>query len=378
MIFLTLHAVLAGRRRASLTPQMLRGQPPRFAAEQMHAQLRHAIAPDGERIPYFVVARRDAPHDGQRPTLLYGYGGFAVPMTLFTWRAGPPVAGTRRVFVLSCIRGGGEFGPDWHEAALAERRQVAFDDFLAIARQLIADGVTCPARLGIQGGSNGGLLVAAAMTQAPELFGAVVCEVPLTDMLRYTELSAGPSWIDEYGDPADLSTTPRWRPIRPTSTCKAGVRYPATLVTTSSSDDRVHPGHARKFTARLGELGQPVLLYQSDAGGHSGQGGDMRQLAAEVARVTVFLSTADGCRLMKIVICPDSFKEACRPTPPPRRLPRRARAVAGCGCVPAAGRRRRRHAGCAGQRHWRPVAAPHRARPAGRAGRCAFCRAGRR
>lgn len=273
-----------------LAPQVLRGQPPRFAAEQMQAQLRHAIAPDGERIPYFVVARRDAPHDGQRPTLLYGYGGFAVPMTPFYLGAlGRQWLELGGVFVLSCIRGGGEFGPDWHEAALAERRQVAFDDFLAIARQLIADGLTCPARLGIQGGSNGGLLVAAAMTQAPELFGAVVCEVPLTDMLRYTELSAGPSWIDEYGDPADPEHYAALAAYSPYQRLQAGVRYPATLVTTSSSDDRVHPGHARKFTARLRELGQPVLLYQSDAGGHSGQGGDMRQLAAEVARVTVFL-----------------------------------------------------------------------------------------
>ena len=220
------------------------------------------------------------------PDLLYGYGGFAVPMTPFYLARWAGSGWSKAACLCSAAFAAAANLARIGTRALAERRQVAFDDFLAIARQLIADGVTCPARLGIQGGSNGGLLVAAAMTQAPELFGAVVCEVPLTDMLRYTELSAGRagSTNTATGRPCALR---RAGGLSPHQHLHADVRYPATLVTTSSSDDRVHPGHARKFTARASWASRCCCISPTPAG-HSGQGGDMRQLAAEAARVTVF------------------------------------------------------------------------------------------
>jgi prolyl oligopeptidase len=199
----------------------LRQQPAAFDASRFVAEQCWATASDGVDIPYFVVRARDTVLDGQTPTLLYGYGGFEVPMMpYYVENFGAHWLEKGGAFVLACIRGGGEFGPGWHQAAQGINRPVSFDDFCSVAEALIGSGLTSPDKLGIEGGSNGGLLVAACMVRRPELFKAVVCEVPLLDMLRYTELLAGASWIDEYGDPADPHRRQPCRLIRPITSCR--------------------------------------------------------------------------------------------------------------------------------------------------------------
>ncbi len=253
----------------------LKALPPRFDATGMQVDQFFARSPDGTRVPYFVVwpAGIDAarPADGSTPTLLYGYGGFEIAMQ--PWYA----AGYGRgwlarggALVVANIRGGGEYGPAWHQAALKAHKQRSYDDFIAVAQDLIARRITSPARLGIEGGSNGGLLVGAAFTQRPELFGAVVCSVPLLDMRRYHRLLAGASWMAEYGNP-DLPDEWAWiSRYSPYQNLQAAARYPEVLFTTSTRDDRVHPGHARKMAAKMLALGHPVLYYENIEGGHGG------------------------------------------------------------------------------------------------------------
>jgi prolyl oligopeptidase len=192
------------------------------------------------------------------------------------------------VFVVANIRGGGEFGPTWHQAAQGVRRPVSFDDFIAVAEDLVARRLTRPDRLAIEGGSNGGLLVAAAMVRRPDLFRAVVCEVPLLDMLAYTRLLAGASWIDEYGDPAVPEQRAGLAAWSPYHQLLPGAAYPLALFTTSASDDRVHPAHARKMVAKLEEMGYAALFYETDSGGHAGQTGQ-QETAASLARVLIYL-----------------------------------------------------------------------------------------
>lgn len=269
--------------------ECLRRQPAAFDPTPFVAEQYSASAPDGTAIPYFVVRPRTLAFDGQAPTLLYGYGGFEVSMLpYYLDNFGPQWLEKGGVFVVANIRGGGEFGPAWHQAAQGAARPVSFDDFIAVAEDLIARGITSPRRLGIEGGSNGGLLVGAAMVRRPDLFNAVVCEVPLLDMLRYTELLAGASWIDEYGDPSDPADRAALAAYSPYHGLSANVRYPLALFTTSRRDDRVHPAHARKMVARLEALGQAALLYESEAGGHTGNAGQA-ELAEELARVLVYL-----------------------------------------------------------------------------------------
>jgi prolyl oligopeptidase len=222
-------------------------------------------------VPYFVVMERRAQFDGNNPTVLYGYGGFEVSLTpAYSGMLGAGWLEAGGVYVLANLRGGGEFGPRWHQAALKEHRQTAFDDFLAVAKDLIRRKVTSPRHLGIMGGSNGGLLVGAALTQRPDLFNAVVCQVPLLDMRRYHKLLAGASWMAEYGNP-DVAEEWAWiAKYSPYQNLKDGVAYPRLLFTTSTRDDRVHPGHARKMAARMLALGQPVLYYENIEGGHGG------------------------------------------------------------------------------------------------------------
>ncbi|TDR80401.1 prolyl oligopeptidase family serine peptidase [Paludibacterium purpuratum] len=270
-------------------PECLRSQPAAFDADRFVAEQWAACAPDGTAIPYFIVRPRDLPFDGRAPTLLYGYGGFEVAMLPYYMdNFGPHWLEKGGVFVVANIRGGGEFGPAWHQAAQGVRRAVSFEDFIAVAEDLIARGVTDSRHLAIEGGSNGGLLVGAAMVRRPELFQAVVCEVPLLDMLRYTRLLAGASWIDEYGDPDDADQRPHLQAYSPYHQLRPGVTYPQALFTTSRRDDRVHPAHARKMVARLNELGQPPLFYETDSGGHSGNAGQV-QTATDLARVLVYL-----------------------------------------------------------------------------------------
>ncbi|OWQ93884.1 S9 family peptidase [Roseateles aquatilis] len=240
-----------------------------FDAHGLAVRQYFATSPDGESIPYFVIGRPELGAD--TPTLLYGYGGFEV--SLQPWYSG----GNGRAWlarggrlVVANIRGGGEYGPRWHQAATGEYKQRSFDDFIAVAEDLIAQGLTRPARLGIMGGSNGGLLVGACMTQRPELFGAVVCQVPLLDMKRYHLLLAGASWMAEYGDPDDADDWAHIAAYSPYQQLKAGVAYPRALFATSTRDDRVHPGHARKMAARMAALGQPCFYYENIEGGHGG------------------------------------------------------------------------------------------------------------
>ncbi|KZE34289.1 prolyl oligopeptidase family serine peptidase [Crenobacter luteus] len=286
------HLTPAGLYRVTLpdgAPECLRQQPAAFDASPYVAEQRQATAPDGELIPYFVVRHRDAPFDGSTPTLLYGYGGFEVPMLPhYVDNFGPHWLEQGGAFAIACIRGGGEFGPAWHQAAQGPNKPVSFADFVAVAEDLVASGLTRPDKLAIEGGSNGGLLVGAAMVARPELFGAVVCEVPLLDMLRYTELLAGASWIDEYGDPDDERDAAALAAYSPYQRVAAGVAYPSVLFTTSARDDRVHPGHARKMAAKLLALGQDALFFETDGGGHSGNT-DQAQTAEELARVLVYL-----------------------------------------------------------------------------------------
>jgi prolyl oligopeptidase len=233
--------------------------------------LRPGVSRDGTRIPYFQIARRDLAANGANPTLLYGYGGFEVSLR----PAYGPLNGAGwlekgGVSAVANIRGGGEFGPAWHQAALRENRQRAYDDFAAVAEDLIRRGITTPRHLGIEGGSNGGLLVGVMLTQRPELFRAAVCSVPLLDMARYHKLLAGASWMEEYGDPERAEDWAFLKAYSPYHNLAAGRAYPRVLFTTSTRDDRVHPGHARKMAARMKAMGCDVLYYENIEGGHGG------------------------------------------------------------------------------------------------------------
>ncbi|WP_030848189.1 prolyl oligopeptidase family serine peptidase [Streptomyces sp. NRRL F-4474] len=247
-----------------------------------------ATSADGTRIPYFVVGPEE--RSGPGPTLLYGYGGFEISMvpsySAVTGRAWLARGGT---YVVAGIRGGHEYGPAWHRAALGANRIRAYEDFAAVARDLVSRDITTPAQLGIEGGSNGGLLMGAMLTREPGLFGAVVAHVPLLDMLRFHKLLAGASWIAEYGDPDDSADRPHLEDISPYHRIRTdGPAYPPLLLLTSTRDDRVHPGHARKMAARLREAGHPVFFHEHIGGGHAGAT-DHRQTAFNEALVHTFL-----------------------------------------------------------------------------------------
>jgi prolyl oligopeptidase len=268
-------------------PVAIKSLPARFDASHLVTEQFFAISSDGTRVPYFVTRPRNL--SGPAPTVLYGYGGFEVSETpsysanfgmLWLTRGG--------VFAVANIRGGGEYGPAWHQAALGQNRQKAFEDFQAVAQDLVRRGLTMPSQLGIMGGSNGGLLVSASMVERPELFGAVVCQVPLIDMLRYTQIGAGASWEAEYGDPArpaDRAWILKYSPYQNVSPAK---RYPPVLFVTATSDDRVTPVHARKMAARMQAQGHEVLFYENTDGGHAAAA-DHRQAAEMWALSFVYL-----------------------------------------------------------------------------------------
>ncbi len=241
-----------------------------FDSNGLMVEQSEAVSKDGTRIPYFVIRPKDMQADGSNPTLLYGYGGFEIPMRpRYSPLTGIPWLEKGGVYALANIRGGGEFGPRWHQAALKQNRQRAYDDFIAVAEDLIRRKITSPRHLGIMGGSNGGLLMGVMFTQRPELFHAVVCTVPLLDMRRYNKLLAGASWMAEYGDP-DLSE--EWAYIRkysPYHNVRADATYPEVFFYTSTTDDRVHPGHARKMAARMLDMGHKVYYYENTEGGHA-------------------------------------------------------------------------------------------------------------
>jgi len=274
--------------------ELLKSNPVFFDSQGMRTEQRFATSKDGTKVPYFVVYPKNYKSDGTNPTVLYGYGGYQISMAPFysggwgtTWyqRGG--------VFVVANIRGGGEFGPAWHQSAIKQNKQKSYDDFAAVAEDLIKVGITQSKHLGIMGGSNGGLLVGAVMVQRPELFGAVVCSVPLLDMQRYHKLLAGNSWMAEYGDPDKPEEWAFISKYSPYQNVKRGVKYPKVLFATSTRDDRVHPGHARKMAARMIEQGHDVLYYENIEGGHGGAA-DNAQRANLVALENTFLWTALG------------------------------------------------------------------------------------
>ncbi|MFM8803519.1 MAG: prolyl oligopeptidase family serine peptidase, partial [Planctomycetia bacterium] len=276
---LTPSTLSLGTAGAGQEPDRLKASPAFFETNGLRVEQHEAVSKDGTRIPYFQIGRRLLPSDGSTPTLLYGYGGFEIPLV----PGYDPVSGAAwlehgHVLVIANIRGGGEFGPEWHQAALKARRPRAYEDFIAVAEDLIARKVTSPRHLGIKGGSNGGLLMGNMLTMRPDLFGGVVCQVPLLDMRRFHKLLAGASWMGEYGNPDDPSEWEFIRGFSPYHNLDATREYPPILITTSTRDDRVHPAHARKMTARLEELGKQVLSYENIEGGHGGAA-DNRQRA---------------------------------------------------------------------------------------------------
>ncbi|NYE63078.1 prolyl oligopeptidase [Duganella sp. 1224] len=257
-------------RTGSDARTVLKSMPAFFDADAYTVQQLHAVSPDGTRVPYFVVMSKAARMDGSNPTLLNAYGGFQVPMKpYYLGPMGDAWLKHGGMYVLANIRGGGEFGPAWHQAAVGQHRQRAFDDFLAVAEDLVRRQITSPRHLGISGRSNGGLLVGVALTQRPELFNAVVCGAPLLDMRRFSKLLAGASWIAEYGDPDDPAQWAYIGQYSPYQNVHKERHYPRVLFTTATSDDRVHPGHARKMAARMQEQGHDVLYWENTEGGHA-------------------------------------------------------------------------------------------------------------
>jgi prolyl oligopeptidase len=271
------------------TRERLKSLPAFFDAAPYKVEQFEVASKDGEKIPYFVVMRKDAKLDGKNPTLLYGYGGFELSqLPGYSGNIGNGWLAQGGVYVVANIRGGGEFGPRWHQAGLKANRQKVFDDFIAVAEDLIAKKITAPRHLAISGGSNGGLLVGAVMVQRPELFRAVICSVPLLDMQRYHKLLAGASWVAEYGNPDDPKEWEYISKYSPYQNVKAGVKMPRVLFITSTRDDRVHPGHARKMMAKMSEQGHDVLYYENIEGGHAASANN-QQLAYRNALQYAFL-----------------------------------------------------------------------------------------
>jgi len=276
---------------AGARPEQLKAAPAKFDSAGMVVEQFEATSKDGTKVPYFVVRRKDIKLDGSNPTLLYAYGGFQASMKPgYSATIGKLWLERGGVYVLANIRGGGEFGPAWHQAGLKENRQRVFDDFFAVSEDLIGRKITSPRRLGIMGGSNGGLLMGVALTQRPELYNAVVIQVPLFDMQRYTVMGgAGASWAGEYGDgtkPEEWAYIGKYSPYQ---NLKPGQKYPEVYIETSTKDDRVHPGHARKAAAKLQSLGYQVLYYENIDGGHAASA-NLNETAMRLALEYSYLS----------------------------------------------------------------------------------------
>ncbi|HUE65087.1 MAG TPA: prolyl oligopeptidase family serine peptidase [Rhizomicrobium sp.] len=276
------------------SPEAIKSLPARFDASGMVTEQFEATSKDGTRIPYFVTRQKS--QEGPAPTILYGYGGFEVSLTpSYSANFGRLWLSHGGIYVIANIRGGGEFGPGWHDAAVKSKRQHAFDDFAAVAADLVRRGLTTPKQLGIMGGSNGGLLVSTVMVEKPELFGAVVCQVPLIDMIAYTHIGAGASWIGEYGDPRVPAERDYILTYSPYQNVKAGVSYPPVFFVTATSDDRVTPVHARKMAAKMEALGAEVLFYENTEGGHAAAA-DHRQAAEMWGLSFVYLAEKLGLK----------------------------------------------------------------------------------
>jgi prolyl oligopeptidase len=271
--------------------RQIKAQPAKFDASNLVSEQFEATSTDGTKIPYFLVHRRDIKLDGNNPTLLYAYGGFEASQTpAYSPTTGKLWLEKGGVYALANIRGGGEFGPKWHEAGLGTKRQIIYDDFAAVAKDMIARHVTSPRRLGIRGGSNGGLLMGVQFTQHPELWNAVIIDVPLLDMMRISKIAAGASWEGEYGSvEKDPAIRAFWEKTSPYHALRKGGRYPEPFIFTTTKDDRVGPQHARKFAARMEEFGLPFLYYENTEGGHAA-GANLRQTAHTNALEMVYLT----------------------------------------------------------------------------------------
>ena len=288
----TLYQVKADSDR----PERVKAQAPTFAGERFEARQFWCTSADGTKVPYFVVGPKGMEFDGSHPVWMFSYGGFENALK-------PSYSGSYEalhgaygklwlerggVFVLANIRGGGEFGPRWHTSVLKENHYKCFEDFEAVARDVVTRKITTPQRLGIEGRSNGGLLVAATMLRHPELYGAVVCGNPLVDMMRYHRLLAGASWMAEYGNPDVPEERAFIREYSPYQNVRAGMKLPPIMFYTTTRDDRVHPGHARKMAAKMDALGYDVDYYENTEGGHHGSV-TSEQLATRIARTYAFL-----------------------------------------------------------------------------------------
>jgi len=270
--------------------QKLDSLPDFFDASPYKVQQFETESKDGTKVPYFMISKKDVALDGKNPTILYGYGGFEISLRpSYSSTIGMDWLEQGGVYVLSNIRGGGEFGPKWHQAALKEKRMRAYEDFFAIAEDLIERKVTSPQHLGIRGGSNGGLLMGVAYTKRPDLFNAVACGVPLLDMKRFNKLLAGASWMGEYGDP-DIPE--QWEYIKeysPYHNLEKNKEYPKVFFYTSTKDDRVHPGHARKMVAQMEAYGHPYLYYENTEGGHAASSNNKQTAKREALIYSYFI-----------------------------------------------------------------------------------------
>lgn len=275
---------------ANPQPVQVKAMPARFDAAGLVVEQFEATSSDGTKIPYFIVHKKGMAPDGSTPTIMTAYGGFEVSMTpSYAAITGKLWLERGNSFVLANIRGGGEFGPAWHEAGLKTKRQIIYDDFAAVAQDIFARKLSSPLKFGIYGGSNGGLLMGVAFNQHPELWNGVVIQVPLLDMIRYEQIAAGASWVDEYGSVSVPEEKTFLEKISPYANIRKGVAYPTPYIWTTTKDDRVGPQHARKFAARLKEYGIPYLFYEDIAGGHAGDA-DIKQGARLQAMQMVYFS----------------------------------------------------------------------------------------
>ncbi|ALG62010.1 MULTISPECIES: prolyl oligopeptidase family serine peptidase [Citromicrobium] len=269
--------------------EVVKESPERFAAAGMEIEQFEATSPDGTKIPYFLVKPKGMAMDGSTPVLMGGYGGFQVPrLPSYLGSTGKMWLERGNAYVLANIRGGGEFGPNWHQSAIRENKQRTWDDFIAVGRDLVARGITSPEHLGVEGGSQGGLLVGTAFTQAPDLFNAAIVQIPLFDMLRYQYIGRGASWIGEYGDPRIPEQRAWIEGYSPYQKLLEQKDYPRVFFVTSTADDRTHPSHGRKAAARMAAQGDDYLYYEDTKGGHSG-GVDNEQRATLRAMQIVYL-----------------------------------------------------------------------------------------
>lgn len=264
-------------------PEKIKALPPQFDASNDVVEQHEATSKDGTKIPYFIVHRKNMRYTGANPTVMTAYGGFQISETpYYSGTTGKLWLERGGVFVLANIRGGGEFGPAWHEAGLKTHRQRIYDDFYAVGKDLVARKITDPRHLGIYGGSNGGLLMGVEFTEHPEMWNAVQIEVPLLDMLRYEKIQAGASWVGEYGSVSDPAVRAFWEKTSPYQNLKAGVAYPQPFIWTTTKDDRVGPQHARKFAAKLASMHVPYFFYEVTEGGH-GAGANLKETARTTA-----------------------------------------------------------------------------------------------